>query len=362
MDKPDSIARQQICDAISNFQTPTYDPLNVSPWIAMSLLQKANRRGQEHLALRAAATLLRDAPDRLWRRSGCIAFEDIGVADLDTVGIVTAALSGKRYRENLGGEWHVASCIVSKIVQAPKCRAADDLLLAAENHPAYEQDRRDFPLRPTAELIEIATGDAPLPLRALALWLAIGTDRRPSPRLQSRRGDPTAVFNALRETQLPAAVVEIVREGLSKTGEVLCPFFALLWPVRQDQTATIEDDDFPPEALIGDVPGWAYDVYSREGRAALANFIEGRTETARWVRDHVPSRQRVAFLGGIVFRVEGGLLCSRLRWKTGDELRRMVDTECNGPHCRDATEILQLMKADIPALNGVRLRLNGGSI
>ena len=38
-------------------ETPTYDPLNVSPWIAMSLLQKAIRRGQEHLALRAAATL-----------------------------------------------------------------------------------------------------------------------------------------------------------------------------------------------------------------------------------------------------------------------------------------------------------------
>jgi hypothetical protein len=49
----------------------------------------------------------------------------------------------------------------------------------------------------------------------------------------------------------------------------------------------------------------------------------------------------------------------RLRWKTGDELRRIVDTECNGPHCRDATEILQLMKADIPILNNVRTHLVG---
>jgi hypothetical protein len=43
MNKPNilGIARQQLCEAISNFQTPTCDPLKVSPWIAISLLQKA---------------------------------------------------------------------------------------------------------------------------------------------------------------------------------------------------------------------------------------------------------------------------------------------------------------------------------
>jgi replication-associated recombination protein RarA len=151
MNGPDplSAARQQLCDAISNFQTPTCDPLKVSPWIAMSLLQKAIRRGHEQLALRAAATLLRISPERLWRRCGCIAFEDIGVAYLDTVAVVTSALSGKRYREDLGGEWHAASCIVSRMVQAPKCRAADDLLLAADNHPDFEDTRLAFAFRST---------------------------------------------------------------------------------------------------------------------------------------------------------------------------------------------------------------------
>jgi hypothetical protein len=135
---------------------------------------------------------------------------------------------------------------------------------------------------------------------------------------------------------------------------------ALLWSLRQDQTATIENDDFPSKVMIGGVPGWAYDLYSREGRAALAIFIEGRTEAACWVRAHIPPRQRVAFLGSIVFRLEGGCVRSRLRWKTGDELRRNVDIECNGSHCPDATEILQLMKADIPVLNDVRVQLVGG--
>jgi hypothetical protein len=171
MNKADvlSIARQQLSDAICQDQPPICDPLKVSPWIAMSLLQKAIRRGEERLALRAAATLLHVSPERLWRRCGCITFEDVGVADLDTVAIVTAALAGKRFRASLGGEWAVASCVVSKMAHAPKCRGADDVLLAAEYHRDFEDARLQFAFRSTGDLIRIATGADPLPIRALAI-------------------------------------------------------------------------------------------------------------------------------------------------------------------------------------------------
>jgi glycyl-tRNA synthetase beta subunit len=56
------------------------------------------------------------------------------MADLPTVSIVTAALSGKRYRATIGGEWKVASFIVDRMTKALKCRAADDLLLTADSH------------------------------------------------------------------------------------------------------------------------------------------------------------------------------------------------------------------------------------
>lgn len=83
---------------------PTFRPMNASPWVAMSAMQKAIRRGHEDLALSAAATLLRGAPDKLWRRIGCIAYEDIGVASLEAVGLTTVALAGKRHRSALGGD------------------------------------------------------------------------------------------------------------------------------------------------------------------------------------------------------------------------------------------------------------------
>jgi replication-associated recombination protein RarA len=87
------LIRQDLQRAVAGRgEPPIPQPMEGTPWLAMSAMQKAVRRGREDLALRAAATLLRDAPDKLWRRVGCIAFEDVGLAALDTVGIATASL------------------------------------------------------------------------------------------------------------------------------------------------------------------------------------------------------------------------------------------------------------------------------
>jgi replication-associated recombination protein RarA len=132
-------ARELLADKIFGHREPRPSPLKMSPWLAMSLMQKAIRRGEGELAQRAAATLLLIAPDRLWRRCGAAAFEEIGVADLETVSLVTAALAGKRYRATIGGEWKAASFIVDQMAKAPKCRASDDLLLTADSHPLFRR-------------------------------------------------------------------------------------------------------------------------------------------------------------------------------------------------------------------------------
>lgn len=350
-------AREQLADDISAYREPKPAPLKISPWLAMSLLQKAIRRAENKLAQRAAATLLLIAPERLWRRSGAVAFEEIGVADLQTVSLVTAALAGKRYRATIGGEWKVASFIVDRMAKAPKCRAADDLLLTADSHPRYQGARVDLATKTTAELIRISTGEAALPVRALAAWYAVGTHPRQTKHLSARPGDAAALFDGLCEADLPHTAVEIAREGFRKIGEPLCPFVALLCPLASGAASTLQDDDMPPATMVGEAPGYAYDMYVREGRTSLQTFLQGDSETARWVRDHVRPRQWVNFLGTIVFRVEGGLVRQRSRWTTGDELRRLVDIECHGSHCRDATEILQLARADLGELNAIRAEL-----
>ncbi len=59
-------------------------------------------------------------------------------------------------------------------------------------------------------------------------------------------------------------------------------------------------------------------------------------------------------MGGILFRVESGLVSNRLRWKVGDDLRRMAEFECPGLRHEDAGGIMRLLRLDLPMLNMAR--------
>jgi hypothetical protein len=113
--------------------------------------------------------------------------------------------------------------------------------------------------------------------------------------------------------------------------------------------------------MIGDVPAWALDVYTREGRAAFVRFLQTDAPTGRWVRRNIRPSRRVSFLGHIIFRVEGGLVANRMRWPMAEELRRQVDVECSGQECPNAMEIVELMRDDIPRLNEARAVVMGAT-
>ena len=340
---------------------PGFNPLNINPWLAMSLMQKAIRRGREDLALCAAASLLSTSPERLWRRIGITAYEDTGVADFETVALVTASMKGKTWRAGIGGEWAVASYLVRRMCRANKCRAADDLHYVCELHRAFEQARLSLTFMPIPELIERIAGRGALPERALALWFAVGTDRCRSEALRQRKGDPYAVLDALCECGFPDTAVEVCREGLRKTNEMLAPFVILLMKESRRSARHVEPDDLPPEEMIGEIPGWAYDMHVREGNQAMARFLEEECDTARWIAARIPAGKRVRFLGGILFRVESGLVDRRLRWKTGDTLRRMADFECQGFKPDEVAEVMSLLRQDLPKLNEARRHVTGSN-
>jgi len=338
---------------------PRFDPLNISPWLAMSAMQKAIRRGRANLALRAAATLLRDSPDRLWRRIAVTAFEDIGVADFDAVALVTTGLKSKTWRSQIGGEWAVASYLVQRMCRTTKCRAADDLAVVAEWHPTFDRARLSLTFKPIPDLMKLAIGRGVLPDRALAIWYSIGTDRCPSSMLRERRGEPQIVFDTLCDSGFPDTVVEIAREGFRKSSAILCPLAVLLWREVERSARHAEPDDLPGDEMIGEVPCWAYDMHVREGNQAMARFLEADCDTTRWIAAHVPPRERVRLLGGVLFRVESGLVTNRLRWETGDTLRRMADLDCHGLELGKGEEIVSLLSRDLPKLNEARHHVVG---
>lgn len=333
-------------------------PLDISPWIAMSMLQKALRRGETGHAMRAAATLLRDAPDKLWRRLTVAAFEDIGLGSLDLIAPVLIATSGKGIRQKFGGEWPVASAIVERMSEARKCRAADDLLMTAIAHPRYEADRLGLTYRTLSELLEVITGDGDIITRAVALFYATGTDRCPVPTMRRRKGNIPYVLDTMLEAGFPHCVLELAQRGSTRFREPLPAFLSLLSrdvPARSTgYEPTEKSDHISPTTMIGDVPAWAIDFYTRPGRVALRAFLKRDTQTGRWISNHVAPRDRVEFLGGLVFRIEGGLLRRRLQWPLGDHLRRTMESEATGCGVIDASEVLDLMRGDIDMLNRER--------
>src|ERR1700730_12470200 len=74
------------------------DVLRCNRWIASSALQKAIRRGENTIAIRAALALQREDRQRAWRRLVAIAFEDVGAADIDAVVETVAAASSPDWR------------------------------------------------------------------------------------------------------------------------------------------------------------------------------------------------------------------------------------------------------------------------
>jgi hypothetical protein len=106
--------------------------------------------------------------------------------------------------------------------------------------------------------------------------------------------------------------------------------------------------------MIGDVPSYAIDYYVREGRTALKAFLKRDTTTGLWIRKYVSQPHWVEFLGGLVFRADGGLMRRRLQWPLGQQLRQMMEIEANGFGITDASEVLDLLRNDLPILNEER--------
>ena len=143
-------------------------------WIAMSLLQKAIRRGDHQQALRAGHFLLNFDYRTLWRRLIVIAWEDVSFGDFDLCAMLTAASGSKRWRAKFGGEWLVASYIISALCKAQKNRLIDDLLTIVEHEGLLEDIRDRLGTTKTSELISIASKpETDLNHRFIAAWYII---------------------------------------------------------------------------------------------------------------------------------------------------------------------------------------------
>jgi len=320
----------------------------------MSALQKAIRRSEPEIGLRAAVTLFNAAPERVWRRIGVTAFEDLGIADFETLSLTVAGLAGKRWREEVGGEFAVASYLIRRLCAAPKCRAVDDLLMIADTHPKLVKPRLDMAAGSASDSLDLLWAADTIEEQGVAVW-SLNAFLRDKPSPKRHYSDPYLLAEEYESLGVPRYVLEICQEGFKKTRETLALLFPLIW-LAKPACGEVLDDDLPPQDFVNGIPLWALDKFTREGREAFRRFLLTDCKTATWIKTHIPRSGQIDVLGLAVFAIEGGGMRKRLRWDFADRLRATWQRDCLGRHCVDGTELLAMLRADLGNLNDVRAK------
>lgn len=332
-----------------------FEPANLDSYVAASVLQKAIRRGEKRIALRAAARLLESDPNRFWRRLLVIAFEDVGIADMGAVGRVVAAHGQKRWRSAHGGEWPIVALLVSDLCRAVKDRTADDLLHLVENDPALRDHRRCWGAAPIDKLTTfMACPDLGLPEKALAVWFGVGTDRYRSDALRQRAGFPEEVFATYKALGVPGDVLAISWTGHRKMSWPLAAFTPLVWLQYQNMPQRCEPDPLPSDTMIDDAPSYALDAYTRSGKAAIRELLRTSMPLRRYLSAHAPEKVWPKIAAVMLFRVEGGLMSNRLRWPEGDNIKALADMIVPGLDAEAVPKGLDVLRNELPALNAIR--------
>jgi hypothetical protein len=329
-------------------------PLAIPIFSALALLQKSVRRNEAAFALSAAATLLDQSPDRLFRRLAAISVEDTGHANLPLVEFAVSSSASKTFRKRLGGDWPVAAALVTALCRSEKDRSADDAYIVAKNHMELVELRASLGKLTAPELVELLRDHRTTFTRAIAAWRAAGADwnERGSP---VGKPIPKQVFAVLAETGTSAMTVALAARAFAQTREALALVLAVLEPLRPTGVLDTVDDELPPTILGRDgLPLWMHDKFSHPGIAAIKALLVRQCEFSRWVRDQIEPRQRLRFAGETLFRVESGLTLRRVQYPAALSLRRLADENFHGLRLADPREPLQLLRSNLPLLNEVR--------
>lgn len=338
---------------------PRITPFTSTEWIANSLLQKAIRRNRPYAARQAGRFLLAAKGSTLFRRLNVIAAEDVGLADVETVGTVAACLSSAKVRRDLGGDDVVTDYLIRRMCDARKSRAADDLLMSLEHLPALAEDRNHFAEMTNDRLRRIVLGCPSLDRKALALWYLIGTKRCPSPELKKRAGDPALAFATLADLGVAPSLLAITQENFTKTAVTLSPFVALLSLENGVVTTGYEDDPTPVETAIHGVPAWAIDRYTRPGRTALNHLLRRNAGMASWADTLQRRSNGVQMAGELLFRVEGQCLHRRAAGPSGDSLQERWEQDCSGLTAEALASGITALRNAMTELNEIRAEVLG---
>jgi hypothetical protein len=292
-------SKQQLSDALVRNGTLDIEPLVADQWVMVSLLQKSIRRGDVETAQRAAFTLLGQKGSAIWRRFMVIAFEDVGAAAPDAVGMTVAASTDLGLRKTSGGDLHVAVQLARILAEAPKSRSAEHLITSAQHHPSLTKAR-----------------------------MVIGA------------GSFTDHLDAVMDGEVSLAERAIA----SRSGE----------------GSTIIKSEVPPSKVIDGVPMYALDKHTRLGREAIRHFALENDEVRAVLAQYVPTGRRNDAAYMAAFYADAAPLPTKLVWKGADALETLVtetDLLQSGVPPEGFAPLLGACRANLGHLDEARARV-----
>jgi hypothetical protein len=319
-------------------------------------MQKAIRRGDTRVALRAAAALIPENRAVLWRRLIVTSLEDLGVLEIGKLIRIAAGVERQRLGIKLENEWPVIASIIERCCDGTRCQAANDLHNIALNHRKYDEFRMASARLDQRELLDCASDESrDLVERYIAVLSCLGPNHAPWS-MHRTSCEPELIAAAVGQ-RLSSATRTIYLWAYRKTRVPLAFGSLLLLDANGGATPITSsiDDDIPHAAWIDEAPCYALDQYTRAGKAAIRSFVSANSEWAHFIRPHsIGISQQRSAAGELLFRAEGAVVTRRADW----DIARVLFEQSRRIGCF-LPEIavdkgLALIQSELPSLNEAR--------
>lgn len=293
-------------------------PVNPSAkWRIVSALQKSIRRGyQDHADYYAQALLSFDKSYFLYRMA-VVSMEDVGAGDPALVLAFLYAARFKGVREQYG-EAKLGSFFARKMAASVKDRNACDLLVCADWHPDYKDQRHDYYHATSAKLMQYVMDAADPIEETIALWYLRGTTEFKSPVLPERSGDVKSFIEVCAAKGNPPISAEISRWGSSKQREGHPITIGLTCRYASVALGKYTEDALLELPMLGNYISAAIDVHTREGKIALSNL-------AKQLVGFDEIKDKMEALGTVLFRLEGHQVNKRLSYPMSEWIQKKTE-------------------------------------
>lgn len=324
---------------------------SVDRYLAMSVMQKAIRRGELDLALTSGGYLLENFPQLFWKRLQIVALEDVGLANPALVEQVIDVASDTPSWVGCGGLEKVAAFLLERLCFSLKDRSADDLFDVMSRDPICAINCMTLMENYETDGLYVLDED----VFGRVLSIIPPGQREMVWDGYLRRADEWVMMMEAVEFNAPASILALSSNASRKTRSMLAPMIVALSPEFPARVLEVDDLFLPEESYKG-VPTWACGMHTRVGLAGLRQYAKHSPRIGKNLKQGKTGEVSTSkVLGGLLFRIECGQLRKRADWSLGKSLKDKATELGWGVRDEYVHDLLCTMQEEWELVNACRI-------